>query len=487
MSPAPRVSLPDDFVRGQSCAICGADGLQVMHVPGVPDFVQCASCRSAYVADADSPLVMYGSIPEAYPHTRARVLRQWATLDAVEEASGDDRPSRPTPPPAAPPRRMVPLSPDADLSPADIPFSAGVPIPNEPEVPRRFAEPVALSGESPAAPASRAWYEPEEPPPSDQEEDWPLPSVDATPSAEDSLRSLLRGGPMEDLYQLSPLAAEDESSDEEEAEESGLEGVPPLMASRLAQAAARAQPTSEPTSVAGAQPTSAPPAPDWVRPVFSGPAAETPTPPAPVAASASVLNEPPPGVRYRAVLRGENVTFPHDSCAHCSATPARQRLTVISSLPDGQAVGKRKRVTYHLPLCRACHRRAAANSDEESSARIQAHLVSALFALVLLVVTLATRLISLATGAAVAGFLIVIVLILGYTLPALILLGRTTRHAPPPDAAFVRSTLFIPEDAQGLETAFEWRNGEYAHAFAEANHETLIGSVARIKDRTLSG
>jgi hypothetical protein len=61
------------------------------------------------------------------------------------------------------------------------------------------------------------------------------------------------------------------------------------------------------------------------------------------------------------------------------------------------------------------------------------------------------------------------------------------RYAPPPDADFVRTTLMIPETAQGLETAFEWRNGDYARTFADANRELLLGSVARIKDRTLSG
>jgi hypothetical protein len=486
MSPAPRVSLPDDFVHGRSCAVCGADGLRVMHAPGVPDFVHCTACRSAFVADTDSPLVMYGSIPEAYPHARAQALRRWATLDAVEAAAEDDRP-RPAPPAAS--RLVVPLAPDADLSPSEIPLSAGVPIPEEPELPSRFAEPVALSGEAPPPAPKRAWYEPEEAAEEEQEEaeSWPLPSVDSSPSAEDTLRSLLRGGPMDDLYQLSPLAMEDEPAEEAEAEsdDTGLEGVPPLMAARLAQAAAKPDtaPPSRPRPSAP-PPSAAPEPPAWSRPVFATPE-PAPAPATPGAPDA--LNEPPPGVRYRTVLRGERVIFPHESCAHCGATPARQRLSVIASLPDGQAVGMRKRVAYHLPLCRSCYRRAAARSEEESSARMQAHLVSALFALVLLVIALGVRVINLSAGAAVAGFLILIVLILGYTLPALILLGRMSRYPPPPDSAFVRSTLFVPEEAQGSESAFEWRNGDYARAFADANRESLIGSVARIKDRTLTG
>lgn len=486
MSPAPRVSLPENFVRGQPCAICGADGLQVMHVQGLPDFVQCAACRSAFVADAESSLVLYGSIPDAYPNARSRALRQWTTLASAEAAAARDRPH------ASPESKRglgVPLHAQADLSPAEMPLTSGVPLPDEPEPPARISEPVALSSEPSPPLQRRAWYEQEDVEEPEETADWPLPAADFGPVAEDSLRSLLRaGGPMDDLYQLSPLALDEEPLDEaeEEVEATGLQDVPPLMAARLAQAAAQSgsAPPSPPRTPES-QAVSAPPPPAWSRP-SPPPAAEPETTPLPREAPV-VLNEPIAGERYRTVMRGEQVVIPLGACAHCGASPARQRLSVIGSRPDGQTVGKRKRTAYHLPLCRNCYRRATARTEAEKAARLQAHLVSALFSLILLVIALALRVINPASGVEIAGFLIVIVLILGYALPAMILLGRMTRYAPPPDADFVRTTLMIPETAQGLETAFEWRNGDYARAFADANRESLLGSVARIKDRTLSG
>jgi hypothetical protein len=481
------VSLPENFVRGQPCAICGADGLQVMHVQGLPDFVQCAACRAAFVADAGSSLVMYGSIPEAYPNARRRALRQWTTPASAEAAAKSDRPH------ASPDSRSglgVPLHAQADISPSEIPLTSGVPLPDEPEPPARMVESVALSSEPAPAPHKRAWYERDEEPEEEAEEAaWPLPSVDQGPAAEDSLRSLLRaGGPMDDLYQLSPLAQDEAPLDEaeEEIEDAGAEEVPPLMAARLAQAAAQTGSASpSPMRSADLRAAAGPPPPAWSRP-SALPAAEPEAAPLP-AVEPVVLNEPIPGERHRAVLRGEQVVFPLATCAHCGASPARQRLTVIGSRPDGQAVGKRRRTAYQLPLCRNCHRRATTRSEEEKSARLQAHLVSALFALILLVIALALRVVNPASGLEIAGFLILIVLVLGYTMPALLLLGRMNRYAPPPDADYVRTTLMVPETAQGLETAFEWRNGDYARLFADANRESLLGSVARIKDRTLSG
>jgi hypothetical protein len=55
---------------------------------------------------------------------------------------------------------------------------------------------------------------------------------------------------------------------------------------------------------------------------------------------------------------------------------------------------------------------------------------------------------------------------------------------PPPDAAYVRSTLLVPDDSQGLETAFEWRSEGYAVRFRQSNAQLAVSSVIAVKDRS---
>ena len=84
------------------------------------------------------------------------------------------------------------------------------------------------------------------------------------------------------------------------------------------------------------------------------------------------------------------------------------------------------------------------------------------------------------------GILILgILAILGFSIPAYVLLGRIRPYPPPPDAAYVRSTLLVPEDIQGLETAFEFRNQSYAELFHAANEAATLGKLTQVKDRTL--
>jgi hypothetical protein len=116
-------------------------------------------------------------------------------------------------------------------------------------------------------------------------------------------------------------------------------------------------------------------------------------------------------------------------------------------------------------LCRACYRRATARTQEEKNARLNAHLISALVALGLLVAALAVGLIDPARDMGAASVLMLIVLVIGYALPASILLNRSGRYLPTDDARYVRTTLLIPEGSQGLETAFEWRNQRSAEEF----------------------
>jgi hypothetical protein len=117
--------------------------------------------------------------------------------------------------------------------------------------------------------------------------------------------------------------------------------------------------------------------------------------------------------------------------------------------------------------------------------RLQANLISAVVALVVLVATLLLDVITLDASALVSGLVLLIILILGYAVPMLILSGRASRFAPPEDALYVRSTLLVPEETQGLETAFEWRNRGFAEAFLEANQDQSLGQVIQVKDRAV--
>ena len=196
-------------------------------------------------------------------------------------------------------------------------------------------------------------------------------------------------------------------------------------------------------------------------------------------------DDPPPGTRYRAVIRGNRVRFPSTGCAHCMTTPARRKLPVRGTLPAGQALGQRKPTTFNIPVCARCHKRAHTRTPEEKAMRLQANLISAVVALIVLVATLLLDVITLDAGALVSGLVLLIILILGYAIPMLVLSGRASRFPPPEDALYVRSTLLVPEETQGLETAFEWRNRGFAEAFLQANQDQSLGQVIQVKDRAV--
>jgi hypothetical protein len=193
--------------------------------------------------------------------------------------------------------------------------------------------------------------------------------------------------------------------------------------------------------------------------------------------------DPPPGQRYRVVIKGRTVKFPRNFCAHCFRKPVRGRLPVDGSLPSGQGVGQRQVTTFNLPVCRECHKRASRLHEEEKSARLQAYLISALVAMVLLVAALAFG-VDLQEQPLVSVLILATLAVVGYSIPVLILLGRVGYYPPPPDAAYVRSTLLVPSDIQGLETAFEWRNQAYAERFYESNKDSTLGKMTPVKDRS---
>jgi len=437
MASTPRLSLPDDFASGAACAVCGAAALKVAHLKSFPDYVACDACKASFVAENGGERVLYGNIPETYPQARGLALRKWATLAQVEAVAQGERPAPVLPRPAAVP---ISLEPEVDRNASlRAAASAAVPIPTQPEIARPPIRAVPLDFENE--------LEPEPELDEDVEEDG-IPAEVERDAGLGRLSRLMAGAPepepMSDwagslVPERMPMAPPPE------------EGIPP--------------------SAYAVAPASAAPKPAAAPPPAATPAVRPP--------------DPIPGQRFRVLVRGEQVVFPMQSCAHCTHSPAPNRLMVVGPVAQGQGVGQRRLTRYSVPLCRACYRRAMARTSEANNARLNAHLVSALAALALLVLALGTRLIDPATlGMGAAALFALVLGVLGYALPATVLLGRTGRLAAPEDARYVRTTLLIPDDSQGLELAFEWRNARYAEQFHQVNQPRSLAGVVAVKDRT---
>lgn len=193
--------------------------------------------------------------------------------------------------------------------------------------------------------------------------------------------------------------------------------------------------------------------------------------------------EPPPGDRYRVVLKGNQPQFPKDVCAHCTRSPAPGRLSITATLFRGAGLGERSLQTFRVPLCNECQARYTAESEEKQTARLQAHLVSVLVAMVLVVGSLAFRLVDFQGNLLLDLIVLLILAGMGYIIPAVFLLVRASRYPRPEDAKFVESTLTIPADTEGAEVAFEWRNSSYAHQFRQVNEEIAASDVMKVRER----
>lgn len=453
MASTPQQSLPDGFASGLACAICGAPGLRVAHLKSFPDYVVCGNCKASFVAEADGERVLYGNIPEAYPAARAAALRKWMALAEVEAVAGSERPESPSPP--GPAVVSVPSEPVVERQASlRAGVSAGVPIPTQPEIEQPPIRGVRLELDD-------EFEQVEEPAIEDEEEAGEPAS--AEPEAPLGRLSRLMAGSREPepLTDWAPLHVPDRVPSEAPAPPVVL---PPVVA-----------PVAPIPAAQAAAPKPAAPAPSKL--------AKPAAPSKPVAPPAT---DPPPGQRYRVVVSGEQVTFPLQACAHCMRSPTPNRLAILGSGPQGQGMGQRKISRHIVPLCRSCYRRATSRTPEEKNARLNAHLVSALVALGLLVAALAVGLIDPAGDLGAAAVMLLILLVIGYAVPAVILLSRSGRFLPTDDARYVRTTLLIPDASQGLETAFEWRNQRYAEQFYQANHQRALGGVVAIKDRTPS-
>jgi len=159
-------------------------------------------------------------------------------------------------------------------------------------------------------------------------------------------------------------------------------------------------------------------------------------------------------------------------------------MAVVVSLPKKQAMTQRRSVTFTVPLCVDCAKRAHHQSEAEKSERLQAQLISVLAALILLLTALLTGLADFRARPLPSLLVAIAALALGYGLPATLLLKRARRFPPSAETTYVRTTLLIPSETQGLEVAFEWRNQGYADLFHYANRRRALGAVIAVKDRT---
>lgn len=183
------------------------------------------------------------------------------------------------------------------------------------------------------------------------------------------------------------------------------------------------------------------------------------------------ISEPEPGHRYFVTLAQKAAVIPPERCAHCLRQPATRKLQFAPTA--GQDLG------FQVPLCESCHERACAGSEEQKTSKIVAHLTSILVAGLLIVGALAVGLINIQEIGMIDLVLIASLGLVGYGIPAALLLRRSSRLPPSEDAQFVRSTLQI-RDNEGL--AFGWRNRGYAERFFNANRDHLLGNLTRISD-----
>jgi hypothetical protein len=162
---SPALTIDDKFIDGLACPICAAPSLAVQHMDGFPDFVLCGQCGSAFVTEDTGERVMYGKIPPDYPETAAFALKQWVWLEAVARRAEAERP-KPVPQvieslPAfvgAPGAEDTSTEQVEDESAAEpewlgsrlrsTGWSAGVPIPTEPEAASPPAPAVVLTPET---------------------------------------------------------------------------------------------------------------------------------------------------------------------------------------------------------------------------------------------------------------------------------------------------------------------------------------------------
>ncbi len=514
MSPAPKANLSDiDFID-VSCAICGAELLIVVHLEELPDYVRCRNCNSAFVVEEGGERVLYGQIPEEYPQTRGFALRQWAWPEAIARWAVKERPTeaesieRQAEGPleagpsaeddgAAPPADDVASGGEAahvDMAPTTEPDGKAT-LAADGESPSQEAEEPDASAEGPpnvevdieglfedvlaeaeAARESLAASREPAAAPEDVEVDDPQPQR-VRPFAQEYEDQLLEDTEEEEEAEpVQPEESPERAVDEPEVEAAADSEAKPGQSidDLVAEVSARAEANSTARAPAPEQTVEAPPE------EIEDSAAE-------VDEAEPILEtegfEPAAGTRYRVLIEGALVVFPDELCAHTAAPEVKGRLAIPGSVPTEDENGGRTWTTFQVPLSGASLRRAAARSEEEGQARLTAHLLAGLVALVLVVSAVVSGLVNFQESLIADLAIVAILGVIGYALSVLVLLNRAGQLPSPPDAAYVQSTLLVLNDAGEGRTAFEFRNRIYAERFVEANRGRIIGGISQVGDR----
>ena len=420
MTGVPRTSVEDAFTSGLRCAICSQSDLYVQHLPAYPDFVTCRACGAAFVVEDTGERVMYGKIPDGYPDTSEFALRQWVWLEAVERQAAAERPAPTAASPEASLRSSLAEEPEAEIEP-DF----------EQEAPAEDAGP------------SLDWL-------AARLKAGGMPAGVPIPTEPDPFRPGSQGVPL--------------ASDTGPTEES----LPAWLRESSAPSIPRAPEIPRPAPPAAVPASSIPAA-----PVMGAAAA---------AASGGAEGEPSPAKRHRVLIRGDRVRMPVNACAHCQKTPAPDRLPVPGHLPRAGGQAARRSTTFQVPLCRDCSRRAKGRTAGQSGSRLMALLTGALIGLVLVVVVLATGIVPFAASLALGLLMLGIIWFIGFGLTAGILLSRAGRQAPSPDASYVRTTLRVVADLSNPQTSFEWRNGDTALSFYQANGPAAVAEPSVLNE-----
>ncbi len=475
MSLTPRFTLDDEYLKGMSCAICNNPNLTITHVEKYPDFVACNRCGAAFVVENEGSWVMYGKIPAEYPQTSQFALRQWTWLDAVAQRAADEREME-----AAPSFTGEQQAEEIEVKPPDIKASApSVTEEISPEQVDEVLEPSLIEDEI---------HKPE------LEEDlaYASPLTESIlPQIEGDLDTLLKDELLESISDETLSLDEDlipTPFEPIEQIETGGEDQPARMDDELfpdielVDEKAVEEIIPKRTDTDAAFPVEGFAQQELVTPLQEQRKPEEGEESLEDKPSSIPIGEPEPDERFRVTIRGSQPKYPKNYCSHCLRTPVRLKAIMRASLPDPLRTGKRKLVPLDLPFCKDCQNRMNAQSEEERNARLLAFLISGLIALIAIVATMALGVINLSENPTTSLIVLLIVAILGFSIPLLIFLNRASRYPPPRDAAFVLSTLIVNESGDDL-TEFEWRNLGYAELFRQVNQTNAIGEVVPIQDR----
>ena len=502
MALRPRNSVDDAYIDGLKCAVCTSTDLTVNHISDYPDFITCANCGSAFIVEHEGSWIMYGKISPDYPETSDFAVRQWTWLDAVRQRAEEERQTSQmgTPPVEAEEEPALDSQgasqaeeaielPSSSSSAEAIPeFEAPQPpvepIQEKPEVRPTIAEAetfeendsvsesMELDESLAASPIAESPIFPPEQPTPDLSDFPALPQIEEQPPeiknavqdeqmpfAEEHLRQV------QDEMALSEIDPKSENADFMDSpspEDHSLDRLSTLM-------------------------------PDPVPPVEDLPEEESLQPlkdEDPIALETKIeihipVGEPAKDQRFKVIVKGSELNFPKNVCAHCLRTPVVLGVTVNGTLPDFKRPGERTSVAFRLPLCEQDMKRAEASSEAEKSAVLQAHLISGVVAIFVVILFLFSGVVNPREDLLISVISMLLIAILGYAIPAIFLVGRANRYPPTHDAAYVLTTLRVLDDLGDLETVFEWRNEGYAELFRKVNHQRAVGSVERVTDRVI--